>query len=131
MTRMKFRLVVGAIATAIVLGATFHSRATEIEKPERRILKNLLDAVETNGHSAFIKDATPEVKAGFTEQVLQAVSGQVAPHMKKGYTLTYLGQLRQQGCEVHLWRLTYRAGHDDTLLKLVLKGGKVAGFSLQ
>ena len=63
--------------------------------------------------------------------MLQAVSGQIAPHMKNGYVLTYLGQLRQQGCEVHLWKLTCRDGRDDTLAKLVLKDGKVAVFLLQ
>ena len=41
------------------------------------------------------------------------------------------GQLKQQGCQVHLWKLVFKDGGDDTLAKLVLKDGRVAGFWLQ
>jgi len=95
------------------------------------ILNNLLSATEHNDYEAFLKDATAEVKAALTKQMLEGASSQVAPHMRKEYEVSYLGELRQQGCEVHLWKLTYKDGHDDTLAKLVLKDGKVAGFWLQ
>ena len=131
MARRSRRSAVGAASMALALWAALPTHAREVEKPERGILRDVLDAVETNDHDALVKDGTPQVKAGFTKQVLQALSGQLAPHMERGYVLTYLGELRQQGCEVHLWRLTYRDGHDDTLVKLVLKDGKIAGLSLQ
>jgi hypothetical protein len=51
--------------------------------------------------------------------------------MKKGYECVRLGELTQQGCRVLLWKLAYKDGGDDTLAKLVLKDGKVAGFWLQ
>jgi len=105
--------------------------AGETQKPERVILNNLLAATERNDYDAFLKDASAQVKAALTKQMLAGVSAQVAPHMKKGYEVAYLGRLSQQGCEVHLWKITYRDGHDDTLAKLVLKDGKVAGFWLQ
>ena len=80
----------------------------------------------------FVKEfKKPEVKAGLTKQMLEGVSVQVAPHMKKGYEVAYLGNLTQAGCEVHLWKVTYQDGHDDTLARLVLKGRNVAGFWLQ
>lgn len=123
-------IVVVSVLCALTAGAIW-CHAAEIERTERGLLNNLLTAVEANDYEAFLKDATPEVKAALTKQMLEGVSAQVAPHMKKGYEVLYLGNLTQQGCEVHLWKLTYRDGHDDTLAKLVLKNGKVAGFWLQ
>ena len=60
-----------------------------------------------------------------------AVSNQLAPRMKKGYECSYLGDLKQQGFHVLLWKLMFKDGGDDTLAKLALKDGKVAGFWLQ
>jgi hypothetical protein len=79
----------------------------------------------------YAVDGTPEVKAGLTKQMLEGVSAMMAPRMKKGYGVTYLGELKQQGCRVYLWKLTYKDGGDDTLARLTLKEGKVAGFLLQ
>jgi hypothetical protein len=51
--------------------------------------------------------------------------------MKKGYETTYMGALSQQNCQVYLWKLIYKDGGDDTLAKLAVQDGKVAGFWLQ
>jgi hypothetical protein len=63
--------------------------------------------------------------------MFEGVSTLLSPRMKKGYDTAYLGQLKQQGCQVYLWKLVFKDGGDDTLAKLVLKDGKVAGFWLQ
>jgi hypothetical protein len=63
--------------------------------------------------------------------MLESVSIQLSTRMKKGYDTTYLGQLKQQWSQVYLWKLVYKDGGDDTLVRLVLKDGKVAGFWLQ
>lgn len=62
-------------------------------EPERALLSALLAAVEGNDYDAFLKDATPELKAALTKQMLEGVSAQVAPHMKKGCEVLYLGNL--------------------------------------
>jgi len=100
----------------------------EIPRP---VLDKLLRAVVANDYESFIADGTPEVRAGLTKQMLGGVSAQMAPRMKSGYDATYLGELKQLGCQVHLWKLTYKDSGDDTLVRLTLKGGKVAGFLLQ
>jgi hypothetical protein len=51
--------------------------------------------------------------------------------MKNGYKAVYLGQLEQLDYQIHLWRLEYKDGGDDTMAKLVTDDGKVAGFWLQ
>ncbi len=76
-------------------------------------------------------NGTNEFKAGLTKPMLAGVSGQLASRMKQGYTGHYLGELKQQGFRVLLWKLKYEDGGDDTLAKLVLDNGKTAGFWLQ
>jgi hypothetical protein len=105
--------------------------AASAEETARPVLERLLKAVEANDYDSFVADGTPEVKAALTKQMLEGVSAQMAPRMKKGYDATYLGELKQQGCQVYLWKLTYKDGGDDTLARLSLKTGKVAGFLLQ
>lgn len=105
--------------------------AANPEEEVRPVLDKLLKAVEANDYESFVADGTDAVKAGLTKQMLEGVSNQIAPRMKKGYTCSYLGELKQQGCQVYLWKLAYKDGGDDTLAKLVLKDGKVAGFWLQ
>jgi hypothetical protein len=51
--------------------------------------------------------------------------------LRKGYRLEYLGQLRQQGTYVYLWKITIVGGQDETLLRLVTKDGKAYGFTVQ
>jgi hypothetical protein len=105
--------------------------AREVETPAKKILSKLLNAVEDNDYNSFVEDGSAEFKAGLTKQMLGGVSQQLSSRMKAGYETYYLGQLKQQGCEVHLWKLVYGDGGDDTLAKLALKDGKVAGFWLQ
>lgn len=105
--------------------------AGDTDAPSRAMLNKLLKAVETNDYDSFVSDGSDAFKAGMTKPMLQGVSGQLSPRMKKGYTCWYLGELAQQGCRVLLWKLTYQDGGDDTLAKLVLKDEKVTGFWLQ
>ena len=105
--------------------------AAGAEDSARPVLDRLLKALEANDYDSFVADGTAEVKAALTKQMLEGVSAQMAPRMKKGYDATYLGELKQSGCKVYLWKLTYKDGGDDTLARLSLKDGKVAGFLLQ
>jgi hypothetical protein len=105
--------------------------AAGAEDSARPVLGKLLKAVEANDYDSFVADGTAEVKAALTKQMLEGVSAQMAPRMKKGYDATYLGELKQSGCKVYLWKLAYKDGGDDTLARLSLKDGKVAGFLLQ
>jgi len=121
--------------TVVVCGCWMVSAALCLaagaEETARPLLDKMLDAVMTNDYDSFVAEGTPEVKAGLTRQMLAGVNSQMAPRMKKGYDATYLGELKQQGCQVMLWKLTYKDGGDDTLARLALKEEKVAGFLLQ
>ena len=120
-------LLAGCVCVMLSVGPCFGA------EPEgaAATVKKLLVAVQANDYDAFVAQGNATVKAGLTKQMLEGVSAQLAPRMEKGYDSLYLGALKQQGCDVYLWKLTYRDGGDDTLVKLVMKDGKVAGFWLQ
>ena len=126
----QWKLVAFACILAVLTGIA-SVIAANAEPGETRILKKLLGAVEVNDYDSFVADGNAAFKAGLTKQMLESVSIQLSTRMKKGYDTTYLGQLKQQWSQVYLWKLVYKDGGDDTLVKLVLKDGKVAGFWLQ
>ena len=132
--RMNARRTIIAVMSLtcllLALSATL-CLAGDATEPGRATLDKLLKAIETNDYDSFVADGTNAFKAAMTKQMMQGVSGQFSPRIKKGYTCSYLGELKQQGCQVLLWKLAYKDGGDDTLAKLVLKDGKVAGFWLQ
>ena len=104
----------------------------ETVEPGRAVLDKLLKAIEANDHDAIVAlDGTDGFKAVLTKESLGGANLQFSPRMKKGYQCLYLGELKQHGTRVLLWKLVFRDGGDDTLARLVLKDGKVAGFGLQ
>lgn len=129
-TKRLMTAVVGVVFGCF-MSATSLCMAGDATEAARPVLDKLLKAVEVNDYANFVADGTAEVKASLTKQMLEGVSAQMAPRMKKGYDVTYFGELKQSGCKVYLWKLAYKDGGDDTLAKLVLKDGKVAGFWLQ
>ena len=123
-------LTVLACILAVISYVAPATAATAAAK-ETVVLNKLLRAIEANDYDSFVADGTPEVKAALTKQMIAGVSAQVAPRMKKGYTTIYLGELKQAKCQVYLWKLAYKDGGDDTLARLTLRNGKVAGVLLQ
>lgn len=120
--------VLGVVGGRVLGGRCWAGGAGDSARP---VLDKLLKAIEANDYDTFVADGTAEVKAVLTKQMLEGVSAQVAPRMEKGYDATFLGELKQQGGQVYLWKLAYKDGGDDTLVRLTLKTGKVAGFLLQ
>jgi hypothetical protein len=122
-------------AMAVVLGVGWIwlalSATTCLAAAGRSTLDKLLKAVEANDYINFVADADDFFKAGVTKEKLDRASAQFSPRMKKGYQCSYLGELRQQGCRVMVWKLVFKDGGDDTLVKLALKDGKADGFWMQ
>jgi hypothetical protein len=97
----------------------------------RQLLDKILKATEDNDYTNFVAEGDAAFKAGITPEMVQGVSIQVSPRMKKGYECSYLGELNQRGFKMYLWKLTFKDGGDDVLAKLVVKDGKVSGAWLQ
>jgi len=121
----------GVVCVLLLVASIASLYADEVDSPAKKVLRKLLTAVEQADYDGFVEDGTAAFRAGITKQMFEGVSVQLSSRMKEGYETYYLGQLKQRGCQVHLWKLVYKDGGDDTLAKLVLKEGKVAGFWLQ
>lgn len=66
-----------------------------------------------------------------TEAAFQRASGTVSAACGKGYQLSYLGELRQQGHQIYLWKLSGNGAGDDFLVRLAALDGKLSGFFYQ
>ena len=119
-------------AAWLCLGLTAPAcRAATPEEVGRPVIERLLKAIQANDYAGFVADADNHFKATLTKEMLAGVSGLFAPRLQKGYECTFLGELKQQGTQVQLWKLAFKDSGDDILAKLALKNNQVAGFWLQ
>ncbi len=94
------------------------------------IFNRLMTATVSADYDGFTAECDATMKAALTEAKLEEVSKQLAPRLKRGYDAEYLGELRQRGFAVHLWRVRCKDGGDDFLATLSIKDGKAGGFYL-
>ncbi len=125
---MKIRLVrfVG-VAAAIFIGSSAWLSAGEAAKQDASIAAQLVSAIEKADYAAFVADGEAPFKELKREQ-FEAVAKALGPKLEQGYELTYLGDLKQKGYRVTLWRIRFKNGGDDALATLSVKDGKVGGF---
>jgi len=83
----QWKLVVFAGVLAVLTGIA-SVIAADVEPGETRILKKLLGAVEVNDYNGFVTDGNAAFKDSLTKQMLENVSIQLSPRMKKGYDTT-------------------------------------------
>ena len=118
-----------ALAAASFL-MTSSLRAADPDQPAQDIFKTIMAATVSNDYDGFVSVCDNTMKAAITKTQLEAVSKQIAPRTKDGYDSDYLGELKQRGFAVHLWRLHFKSG-DDVLATLSVKDGKAGGFYLK
>ena len=87
----------------------------------------LITAIERSDYDTFVADGEGPFRQLRKEQ-FEAVSAQLAPKLQAGHEVSYLGDLKQKGYHVTLWRIRFTAGGDDALATLSIKDGKVGGF---
>jgi hypothetical protein len=123
--RTGFVVVLVMLAWIPILNAETGGPSTE------RTVNTLLTAIAANDYDALVTNAAPALKSRITRETFKQVSTQLSPRLKKGYHIQYLGNLKQQGVEVLLWKITYQDGGDEMLARLVIQEDKVAGFWFQ
>jgi hypothetical protein len=87
----------------------------------------LLAATAADNFEQFVSVGDEEFKSGLKPEVFHRVSRGLAPRLQKGFTPTFLGELRQNGYMAYLWRLRFDDGEDDLLFRMGEAGGKVVG----
>lgn len=114
---------------ALVLGVgTARAANAQAPAPIEAIMKNMLAAVQANSLQDFVAAGDMSFKTGMTVPMLDAVSKQMAPRLKQGYTTAYVGKLNQHGYTVHLWKVEFKDGKDDFLVTMAVRNGEVGGF---
>ncbi len=93
--------------------------------------RKMLAAIQSNSYEDFVAPGDAMFKAGMTKETLEDVSRQLAARLKQGYQGLFLNSLNQQGYVVYLWKLAFKDGKDDHLVKMAVKDGKVGGFWIQ
>jgi hypothetical protein len=118
----------GILTTLILLAWTLTLIAATSGPSTQGTVNTLLTAIATNNYDAFVANAIPSFKTIITKEAFRQVNAGLAPRLKKGYELQYLGSFRHDGTETFLWKIVYKDGGDDMLAELDLQGDKVAFF---
>jgi hypothetical protein len=125
---MKAKLTWQCVVTAaVLLGTATFASAAEPSKEDVAFSAKLLNSLENSDFNAFIADGSPAFQA-MTKDQFEAACTQLAPKLRVQHTVTFLGELKQHGYRVTLWKLSFADGSDDALATLSVKDGKVGGF---
>ena len=116
-----------AVTIAALLGAATFASAAEPAKQDAAFTAKLLNSLEHSDFNSFVVDGSREFQA-MTKDQFDAACAQLAPKLKVQHTVTFLGELKQHGYRVTLWKLSFADGSDDALVTLSVKDGKVGGF---
>jgi|ERR1051326_3910235 hypothetical protein len=115
------------LAICAALALTASALAAEPPADAKAACTKLLSAIGSGDYAAFVADGDAAFSA-LEKERFDSVVAQLSPRLKAGHEVTYLGELKQQGYQVTLWKLSFRDGSDDALATLSLKNGKVGGF---
>lgn len=126
---MNTKLIRSIILIAtLLLGSTTMLAAADAPGDAAAISAKLFAAIQNTDYAAFVADGDAVFQQKLKPEQFATVAAQLAPMLKAGHEVTYLGELQQTGFRVTLWKLSFKQGGDDLLATLSLKDGKVGGF---
>src|SRR3954469_23700161 len=111
---------------ALLMGSSGRVSAAETPPEDAAITNKLITAVVQSDYDAFVADGEATFRQLKKEQ-FQAATARLAPRLQAGHEVSYLGELKQNGYHVTLWKITFKDGSDDALATLSMKAGKVGG----
>ena len=116
------------VVTTLFAACLASATAAEASKEIEAISKKMVNALETSNYENFIADGDAGWKK-VPKPSFDNMANGIGPRLKAGYTLSYLGEIKQGGAQVTLWRIAFTTG-DDLLAKVAIKDGKVTSFGL-
>jgi hypothetical protein len=136
--KMMFLPLLLSVSTLAPVAAYAQDEPAPSTRPAPTVRKSvedaftvLITAIRDDNYNAFLSVSDQNVKAGLKREVFETLVAMIAPRLKKGFEVTYLGELNQQNFKMHLWKLYFSDGYDDVLAQMSWKGGKVGGFLLR
>jgi hypothetical protein len=124
---MNTRILRKWIIAATLLTGSSALFAMDAPKEDQVFADKIISALTTADYQLFVSDGNSAFQK-LTKEQFAAVAAQLAPRFKAGYEVAYLGDLKQHGFHVTLWKLSFKDGKDDALATLSVKDGKVGGF---
>ncbi len=124
-------LLVLTLALTAFLAQPASLLAADADPGTKATFDRLVAAVQANDRDAFVKNATDDMQQAVTPQVMDGINRDIGTRLAKGFDATYLCQLKQQGHQVQLWKVAFKDGGDDALIRIVMRGDKLAGFFRQ
>jgi len=97
--------------------------------PPAAEVAKLVAAIGNSDLTAFVADGDAGFTAG-ARAAFDCAASRLRGRLQKGYGVVPLGELKQGGRQVTLWKVAFKDGGDDALATLTLAAGKVAAFAL-
>lgn len=91
-------------------------------------LQVILDATASKNYELFTTVGDAGYKAGITQEMFDNVSDELGSRLQNGYSISYFGELTQDGFQVYLWKLSFADGGDEFVARMTMNGDKVAGI---
>jgi hypothetical protein len=101
---------------------------SQADAPTQHCMTTFLSALTADDYDQFVSVAEDKFAKRLTPTAFHSFSQSVAPRMQGGCTPTYLGQLRQKGVQVSVWRLAFADGGDDLLARMTIAKDRISGF---
>lgn len=116
------------LAAMLFAGGAAGLFAAEPSKEDGARATKLITAIERSDYDTFVADADAPFQKALTKELFAKTCAHYSPQFQSGYETSYLGDLRQYGSQVTLWKISFKDRSDDALVTVVMKGGKLAGF---
>jgi len=125
---MVLTMVLTAFAVVITSGTGL---ALDPSHQYDATLNQMLDAVHSGSRDQFIEHGDDRFKNGFSEKMFGQLVQLFGQRMRQGYDVTFLTTLRQQDYMVYIWKLAFKDGKDDYIIRLAVKDGIIRGFVIR
>jgi hypothetical protein len=114
------------LAVGLLLGSFASLHAAE---PPKEVANKIISSLEKGDYDMFVADADNSWKQRAPKGAFGGIANMMAPKLKGGYDLSYLGELKGPGGSTRtLWKLSLKATSEDMLVAVDLKDGKVNYF---
>lgn len=123
-------LFAGLLIMAALLAVPLAHAAGTGGVADKPVVHQLLDAMAQNDYQRFISQGTPDF-AAIGEADFSQVAATVGPRLRQGYSIEHLGNMRQQGLDISVWKISFTDQGDDLLATLNVTHGRVGGFFLR
>lgn len=118
-----------ALLLTALFSSTVVASAAEASKEITAMATKLFTALEKGDFDMFIADGDTSWKS-LKKPQFDGMAANIAPKLKAGYGITYLGELKLRGNQVTLWKLDFKGNADDMLATVTIKEGRVNAFGL-